>query len=82
MSAVCAVPSFESFSPADSTRVAFRGSGTELDLEIILHSGGSLFREISEGRLMDLFCGRQCGFIVWEGRWKTGAVQQNNDLHI
>lgn len=61
---------------------AFRGSGTGLDLEIILHSGGSLFREISEGRLMDLFCGRQCGFIVWEGRWKTSVVQQNNDLHI
>lgn len=54
----------------DSTRVTFRGSGTALDLEIILHSGGGLFREISEGRLMDLFCGRLCGFTVREGRWR------------
>lgn len=49
---------------------AFRGSGTALDLEIILHSWGSLFREISEGRLMDLFCGPRLRIYCARGSMK------------
>lgn len=61
-------PSFESFSLLRAIRwieprCASRSRGGFRDN---ITFRGNLFREISKGRLMDLFCGRLCGFTVLE----------------
>lgn len=85
MSAVRAVPLFRIFlsRAMDSTALRFAVARNRAGFrDNITFRGRSVFREISEGRLMDLFCGRLCGFSVAGGSIEMVKPAQYNRIMI